>query len=476
MYRLRINGNMLFDPDYEDYTIENGTLKMSANKLATLTFTIYPNNPQYNQIQKLLDVITVYRDNAIIAAVRPVKTKLNFRGGLEYTCEDVLARLNDLLRRPGTVQGKTQAEYLEALIEAYNAQYTAQVLPTPFTVPVRYGQRNNNVRAMQAALVKIGYKLPRYGVDGYFKDETLSAVKAFQTDHKNDVTPALVVDGVFDTEEYNILMGILTPDPVTVSPVIFEFGSAPHSTSNTANYVNDEYIGYWDLMQKHLVEEYGGYIMPVYSIDSETGKLKCTIHYTDDEHLTASEQEIIFGDNLADLFVESDSEETFSVLIPLGKDTAKNRPLTIASVNSGNDYLESEIGLGLYGRRERTYRWDDVTSAATLKTKGEEYLAENAVKLKEKITLSAIDLRYAGADIDYLDFLTMVHVASDNHDVDEDYPITEMQISLNSPTASKLTIGAETLTFTDRMIFNVRGASDENRRINARLFDLEHPT
>ena len=43
---------------------------------------------------------------------------------------------------------------------------------------------------MQELLLKAGYKLPKYGADGSFGNETLTAVKAFQKDHK------LTVDGI----------------------------------------------------------------------------------------------------------------------------------------------------------------------------------------------------------------------------------------------------------------------------------------
>ena len=39
------------------------------------------------------------------------------------------------------------------------------------------------VGKMQEALQTAGYKLPRYGADGKFGDETVKALKKFQTDH-----------------------------------------------------------------------------------------------------------------------------------------------------------------------------------------------------------------------------------------------------------------------------------------------------
>lgn len=56
-------------------------------------------------------------------------------------------------------------------------------------VVVRKGAKNNLVKLIQERLITLGYKLPKYGVDGDFGNETLTAVKQFQTDRK------LLVDG-----------------------------------------------------------------------------------------------------------------------------------------------------------------------------------------------------------------------------------------------------------------------------------------
>lgn len=56
-------------------------------------------------------------------------------------------------------------------------------------VPTNLYQKSDNIRAIQAALTALGYKLPKYGEDGIFGPETAGAVRRFQKD--ND----LKVDG-----------------------------------------------------------------------------------------------------------------------------------------------------------------------------------------------------------------------------------------------------------------------------------------
>lgn len=467
MYRLAVDGKRLHDTDFADFVVEKPLLKLAANKLTTLTFTIYPNNPVFDQIQKIRSVITVYRDRQIIAKVRPIKTKLNFRGGVDYTCEDLLGRLNDILCRPETFSG-TQGEYLTAKLNAFMSQYTQSFSFEHLGSRVlRNGSQGSDVREMQSSLMRLGYSMGSYGADGIFGPVTQRAVEAFET------TEGLTVNGVFDTTgDLAALEAHFTPEPVTdINPMTFFAGDVPHSGTESVDFENDEYIGYWDLLQKQIIEPYGGYLVPVW------GSEDCAIRYVGDEDLYPAAQAIMFGENLADLFIDSDSAETFSVLIPLGKDTSKNRPLTIASVSVGGvDYLESEDGLSLYGRRERTMRWDDVSSASELLQKGQEYLDEHAVKLKEKLTLSSYDLHNANVQIDALNFMDSVKVISLRHSVAGTYPLAEMQLALNVPTASKLTLGSETETLTDRIGANRKTANGAYQALNGRIYDLEHPT
>ncbi len=65
--------------------------------------------------------------------------------------------------------------------------------PTETTVElptIRKGSKGSYVTLLQTLLLNKGYKLPKYGADGDFGNETLEAVKQFQKDNR------LAVDGV----------------------------------------------------------------------------------------------------------------------------------------------------------------------------------------------------------------------------------------------------------------------------------------
>lgn len=63
--------------------------------------------------------------------------------------------------------------------------------PKPKSNLIRKGDKGSKVKQLQKDLIKAGEKLPRYGADGDFGNETLDAVKAFQARH------GLAVDGLW---------------------------------------------------------------------------------------------------------------------------------------------------------------------------------------------------------------------------------------------------------------------------------------
>lgn len=69
-----------------------------------------------------------------------------------------------------------------------------------------------DVKALQEALMALGYSLPKYGADGDFGKETLAAVKQFQSDHGLEET------GVFDTSALKALKDAQAPKQETPEP------------------------------------------------------------------------------------------------------------------------------------------------------------------------------------------------------------------------------------------------------------------
>lgn len=80
--------------------------------------------------------------------------------------------------------------------------------------PLRTGADGSSVRTLQTLLVEAGYSLPRYGIDGNFGNETMSAVMQFQRKY------GLAVTGVVNSTTWQLLQsaanGTLLP-PLVVT-------------------------------------------------------------------------------------------------------------------------------------------------------------------------------------------------------------------------------------------------------------------
>jgi hypothetical protein len=234
-------------------------------------------------------------------------------------------------------------------------------------------------------------------------------------------------------------------------------------STNYVHYSSIDYLPHWQVLQTRLVETHGGYFIPRY----ENGSLY--LDYLRDEDLPNAVQEIHFGENLTDLFIETDAADTYSVLVPVGADVETfdehgdpvTRRLTIESVNDGKDYIENAAGIALYGRRETSRRWQDVTLPQNLLTKGTQWLEQNAVKFAETVDLSAVDMHNADANIETFGWMQWVRAVSTVHGLSERYISERMTVPLGNPSSSSLRLGATKLTLTERIMNTVTPATQQ---------------
>ena len=360
MYTITHGNRTLFDPTRAQYTLEAPILSLEANKLASLEFTIYPNNPEYDLIAEHTSVFNVYRDGTLMIQLRPVYKKRTFAGGTSWRCEDLAARLDDILHRPDYFEG-TVKNYITRLVGQYNA------------------------RVGSADAIHLGRIL--------------------------------------------------------------------HKPNEEDVFINDDYEGFWEALNSHIVDVYGGYMIPRHTANG------LYIDYLSDDDLPVGTQTIRFGENMADMFLETESDEMYSVLIPLGADKdvenpqdgqANQRPMDISSVNGGNDYINNAAAVQKYGIREKTQRWQAIDNATELKAKGTEYLTEHAAKLKDTITLTAIDLHNLDLNVAALQWMTRIPIESDIHDVHTQYTATKLDLHLGTPEPIQLQMGEPKEVFTDR--------------------------
>ncbi len=220
---------------------------------------------------------------------------------------------------------------------------------------------------------------------------------------------------------------------------------------------SSDYPKTWQEMKDKLLDLLGGYITTRYEVENNI-----EVEYIDYLAVSGgiSEQDIVFSENLLDIKNFVDATNVYTVLIPLGKsDPNTGERLTIKSVNDNKDYIESEIGIALYGRISEVVTWDDVTQAQNLLTKGQEQL-EQGILTAVTINIGAFDLHLLSVETEALSVGKYNRVISVPHGISAPFQCIKTKVNLKDPSRSEYTFGAATTTLTGTSARNtISGAS-----------------
>ena len=234
------------------------------------------------------------------------------------------------------------------------------------------------------------------------------------------------------------------------------------------NYIHrssSDYLSSWEVIESKLIKTLGGYLRIRYEDDG----MYLDYLVGTQEDLPTALKVIEYGENLSELTEDISAESTYTACIPLGAkikladDTGDEieRRLTIESVNNGVDYIVDAEAFALRGwicapTSETT--WDDVTVAENLLKKAQAYLKNQAVKLKNTLTLKAID--------DGFDYLTNVRVQSTPHNISQIYLLTEKKTPLADPKGATITLGSTVLSLSDTALSGFKDAQERIENIS----------
>jgi hypothetical protein len=370
MYTIQCDNQALYNPRTGDLPINNPYLDLEANKIGSLSFTIFPGHPMFDGINKISSLLEIYKDGDIYWRSRPSYTKLNFNGSVSYKCEEEVSRLNDFRFRQLTYTG-TVDDFITAVLASYNAR-----------VP----------------------------------------------------SAKQLIKGNVSTVSGNITYATTKP------------------------------LGHYDALQSSIVNNVGGYIVARYTNNANY------IDYYTEADLPNASQEIKYGENLVDLFIETDSDSTYSVLYPIGI-KANGDTVYITSVNNNKDYLESSAGIALYGRRETSITWENITDATQLKTLAQEELNKIAVKFADSIQLSGYDLHNADSNVQTFGFLNKVKCVSAKHGLSARYVAKKMRIPLGDPDSTTIGLGKNRETLTDKITLESKKTKETSAKIQNQIYN-----
>lgn len=121
MYTVLLDGAYLYHPNLKDYQISEAKIELAVNTSGSFDFTIYPTNPLYGSLRRLVSVIEVYDDDVLIFRGRPLNDTTALYRNQDIQCEGDLAFLHDSTCLPYAYSGGIQG-YLELLVQGHNSQ------------------------------------------------------------------------------------------------------------------------------------------------------------------------------------------------------------------------------------------------------------------------------------------------------------------------------------------------------------------
>lgn len=254
----------------------------------------------------------------------------------------------------------------------------------------------------------------------------------------------------------------------------FTIGEVTVTDPNDNLYCGIQRENTWDALKKKLLDVLGGELR--FRVDGATIYLD---YLTEIGEIRATE--IAVSRNMKSIKQEKDPSAYVTRLIPLGaklkgsdgKDS--ERRLDISSVNGGIIYLDDEQAIAEYGIHVSTVEWDDVTVASNLKTKGEEWLAENN-KILIKYSITALDLSLLGLDVDDFEVCDYYPIKNALIGVNDTARIIKKSIDVCEEVKSTLEFGENFKTLSDIQLEQSAAVNSSKSSVEAQIIALEKKT
>lgn len=409
MYRITCDGYPLYDPRDDALVVGQPKVTMADNAVGEGSFVIHRNHPYYGKLKLMKSIFEVSDDIGVIFRGRMTSQSVEFHNSKYVDLEGMMACFNDTIVRPYAFPDDflDDADYIDA---ATNGNVIAFFLGWLI--------RQHNEQVTEAQRFKLG--------------------------------------NVTVTDPNNYL-----------------------SRSDTS------YPSTWEVLKSKLFDsKLGGYLCVRYEDDGNY------IDYVSEYELTNT-QEIEYGKNLLDLTTETDATETYSAAIPIGATTetetsdgtgSRKTTVTIKDLPDGDitsdivkqgDMIYSKSAVQAYGFilapiKETT--WSDVTSASNLQRKCVDFLSGDAMMQTETIEVTAADQHYTAEQVRSFRVYRNVKVRSLPHGHSGVFRLSRLELDLEKPENTKITVGATKRTMID---INNDKDNDAAQKIESVIKDIE---
>lgn len=166
MYKVKMDGQVLYYPGDKEAVLLNPIVKLQTGYAGSFEFTVPPVNPMYGKIKNRSSMVSVFQDTREIfyGEVRKVPKKDRYNNKSIY-CAGAMSFLSDSIQPQAEYHDLTPRQMLEAFLDEHNRQveerkkiYAGQVTVTdPNNSLYRYTSFENTLKAIREKLVdKVG--------------------------------------------------------------------------------------------------------------------------------------------------------------------------------------------------------------------------------------------------------------------------------------------------------------------------------
>lgn len=500
MYTVECDGHLIHDqksPEKEMHLVKP-TLKLQENAAGSFEFTMVPTHPEYDTVVKMISIIVVRRDGNTIWTGRPLSEHTDFYGNKQIVCEGALAFLNDTIQDPQEYVNKNVKYIFRAIIEAHNAKVEQKRQFSFGSITVQdfdddYFYETNYNSTWTTIKEQFIDRLEGHVSIHYNGSDTTPYID-YSEDYNTTSQEINFGENLLDfSKDYDMsnLFTVIFPkgQEITQNTTGTDAGDDRNpQTSNKTSYVNGVTVSYTvitsdirvtakvtNITVDNTVKYQGEYNFKVVLGDNTIVSRDATYTSTTvngepvrnyqqakacvEAGITEANQKIT-NDTAKNTYMRDKEAKSDNLVINVfGKSTTikinipvkdyaseyltgkpKREYTTIASVNNGSVYLENTTAINTYGRIEREIEFNDVDIPKKLKELGQRYLQSTQFD-DMSLTVSAIDLHYLNPSIQFLDFLDQVRCISSVHGMDKVFPITELDIPLDSPDQVTYTLG-----------------------------------
>lgn len=477
-------------------------LTLADNSAGSFIFTLPPTNIGYDAINRMQSEIIVKRDDTEIWSGRAITEDMDYWNQKNFKCEGELAYLNDILQPPAAYDDQTILRFLNAVINIYNQrasnnrQFAVGVVTVseysaarPYT-----GNITTTTNYTKTWDVIKNSLLDVYGGHIRVRKQNGTRYLDYLDDYLNTNTQEIdfhenLVDFTrnWDDSEYCTVVipygkkieekddsksGLSYKITKTRDEGRNTYTAEFHFTFNNPGVPEDYYVDILDddgnPTGQQQLGSYDHWIWMKYWPESNPSNYRADLSETwtlkagadTNKTWTKKVENLVPNTTYVwEAWVERThaggggvmgyndmggiyhtGPHTMTASLTDGEVDGIEKHVTVEDVNNGSKYVENQNSVATRGRIEAVVTWDTIDDPAKLLAMANWYLTDFQYN-SLIIQLSAFDMHYLNRNIESVKLFDKIRVISTPHGVDRTFPVTKLDIPLDSPENTVFTLG-----------------------------------